>query len=157
MFKKTLEKLEEELMELQRQLKVDIPRELQKAAAHGDLSENAEYDAAKERKRMTESRLSQIGGRIRLLKSIDLAKVSRDRAGLGSIVTLEDIDNGDEITYELVLADEVDVDAGKISIQAPIGRALMGKQVDDDVSVVMPSGKKEFIVLKLVTIHERGF
>ncbi len=157
MFKKTLEKLDAKLMELQHQLKVDIPRELQKAAAHGDLSENAEYDAAKERKRMTESRLSQIGGRIRLLKSIDLDKVPRDRAGLGSIVTLEDLDSGSEITYELMLADEVDVDAGKISIQAPIGRALMGKQVDDDVSVVMPAGKKEFIVLKLVTIHERKF
>jgi len=157
MFKKTIEKLDEQLMELQRQLKVDIPRELQKAAAHGDLSENAEYDAAKERKRMTESRLSQIGGRIRMLKSIDLEKVSKDRVGLGSIVTLEDLDSGDEVTYELVLADEVDVDAGKISIQAPIGRALMGKQADDDVSVVMPAGKKEFVVLKVITIHEREF
>ncbi|MFQ5431253.1 MAG: GreA/GreB family elongation factor [Nitrospinota bacterium] len=157
MFKKTIEKLDKELMELQRQLKVDIPRDLQTAAAHGDLSENAEYDAAKERKRIAEARLSQIGGRVRLLKSIDLDKVAKDRAGLGSIVTLEDLDSGNEITYELVLADEVDIDAGKISIQAPIGRALMGKQVDDDVSVIMPAGKKEFIVLKLVTIHEREF
>ena len=155
MFKKTIEKLDKELMELNRQLKVDIPRELQKAAAHGDLSENAEYDAARERKRLTEVRLSQIGGRIRLLKGIDLDKVQKDKAGLGSVVTLEDLDSGNEITYELVLADEVDVDSGKISIQAPIGRALMGKQVDDDVAVVMPAGKKEFIVLKLVTIHER--
>ena len=142
-------------MKLQRELKVDIPRELQKAAAYGDLSENAEYDAARERKRLTESRLSQIGGRVRMLKGIDLAKVPKDRAGLGSILTLEDLDSGNEITYELVLADDVDIDAGKISMQAPIGRALMGKQVDDDVSVVMPAGKKEFAVLKLVTIHER--
>jgi transcription elongation factor GreA len=157
MFEKTIEKLDEELMELQRQLKVDIPRDLQKAAAHGDLSENAEYDAAKERKRLTEVRVSQIGGRIRVLKSIDLDKVPKDSAGLGSIVTLEDLESGKEITYELVLADEVDAEAGKISIQAPIGRALMGKRVDDDVSVVLPAGKKEFIILKLTTIHERQF
>ena len=157
MFKKTIERLDKEMMKLQRELKVDIPRELQKAAAYGDLSENAEYDAAKERKRLTEARLSQIGGRVRLLKGIDLEKVPKDRAGLGSILTLEDLDSGKEITYELVLADDVDVDVGKISMLAPIGRALMGKQVDDDVSVVMPAGKKEFAVLKIVTIHERDF
>ena len=157
MFRKTIDRLDAELMELQRQLKVDIPRELQKAAAHGDLSENAEYDAARERKRMTEVRLSQIGGRIRQLKSIDPAKIATDCAGLGSIVMLEDLDSGTEITYELVFADEVDAEVGKISVQAPIGRALMGKQVDDDVSVVLPAGKKEFIVLKVTTIHERKF
>lgn len=143
------------MIELQHQLKVVIPRDLQEAAAHGDLSENAEYDEAKARKRLSESRLSQIMGRIRTLNSVDLSKVSEDCVGLGSIVTLEDLNTGKELTYELALSDEVDVDAGKISMRAPIGRALMGKNVDDEVAVVLPGGKKEYVITKLVTIHQR--
>jgi len=156
MFKKTIAKLEEEMNDLQHQLKVVIPRDLQEAAAHGDLSENAEYDEAKARKRISESRLSQIMGRIRTLNSIDLSKIPEDRTGLGSIVTLEDLNTGKEITYELALSDEVDVDAGKISMQAPIGRALMGKNVDDEVFVVLPGGKKEYVITKVITIHQRS-
>jgi len=155
MFDKTIDKLEKEMMELNRLLTVEIPKELNVAAALGDLSENAEYDAAKEKKRITESRISQIQGRIRDIKNIDISKISKTNIGLGSIVSLEDVDSGDEVTYELVVADQVDIDAGKISIQAPIGRALMGKSEDDEVKVVFPAGKKEFLVNKVVTIHDR--
>ncbi|GMT43029.1 MAG: transcription elongation factor GreA [bacterium] len=155
MFKKTIEKLEEELKELWHQLKVVIPRDLQRAAAHGDLSENAEYDEARERKRFTESRVSQLTGRIRDLKGIDIDKIPADRVGLGSIVTLEDLGTGNEITYELALADDVDVDSGKISLKAPIGRALMGRNIDDEVSVALPAGKKEYLIINLKTLHQR--
>jgi transcription elongation factor GreA len=156
MFKKTLDRLEAELKELQRRLTVDIPKELNTAAALGDLSENAEYHAAKDKKKITETRLSLLKSRIRELTSIDLSKVSKTKSGLGSLVTVEDLNTGEEKTWELVLADSVDVEAGRISLQAPIGRALMGREKDDEVSVVLPAGKKEFIINRIVTIHERG-
>ncbi len=156
MFEKTIIKLEAELKELDRQLRVEIPKEIGTAAALGDLSENAEYHAAKERKRNTEGRISKLQGRIRDLKSIDLSKVSKTGVGLGSIVTLEDVNSGAEVTYELVMADQVDIDSGRISLQAPIGRALMGKVEDDDVLVNLPAGKKEYTINKVVTLHERG-
>jgi transcription elongation factor GreA len=155
MFDKTIDKLEAELMELNRRLKTDIPAELNFAVSLGDLSENAEYHAAKEKKRLTEGRVSVIKGRIRDLKNIDLSKVSKDGIGLGSKVTLEDLDTDEVVTYELVVADDVDVDKGKISIVAPIGRALMGKGVDDEVVINIPAGKKEYLVTALTTMHER--
>ncbi len=156
MFRETIDRLEEELKELQRRLTVDIPKELNTAAALGDLSENAEYHAAKDKKKMTESRLSLLKSRIRDLKNIDFTKISKTRAGLGSLVTIEDLDTGEEKTWQLVLADDVDVEAGRISLQAPIGRALMGREEDDEVSVVLPAGKKNFLINRVVTIHERG-
>ncbi|MFV1950452.1 MAG: GreA/GreB family elongation factor [Nitrospinota bacterium] len=156
-FNKTLEKLEEEFNDLKYQLNVVIPKDLRNAAEWGDLKENAEYAAAKDRKYLTESRLAQISERIRILRSIDINEIPKEGVGLGSIVTLEDTDNGRKVTYELTLSDNVDVDAGKISIQAPIGRALISKKVNDEVTVVLPAGKKEYLIVKLTTIHQREF
>ena len=132
MFNKTVEKLEAELKDLKYKLTVVIPRDLRDAAARGDLSENAEYEEAKDRKHFTESRVAQISERIQILRSIDISKIPKEGVGLGSIVTLEDLYNGEKITYELTVSDHVDVDAGKISIQAPIGRALISKKVNED-------------------------
>jgi transcription elongation factor GreA len=143
------------MADIKRQLAVEIPNEINRAAALGDLKENAEYHAAREKKRNLETRGSQISNRIRFMMSIDLDKISKDSAGLGSLVTLEDLNTGKKITYELVVADLVDVSAGKISIQAPIGKGMMGKKAGDEFTVVLPAGKKEYIIEKVVTIHNR--
>jgi transcription elongation factor GreA len=155
-FKETITKLEAEMAEIKRQLAVEIPNEINRAAALGDLKENAEYHAAREKKRNLESRGSQISGRIRFMMSIDLDKISKDSAGLGSLVTLEDLDTGKEINYELVVADLVDIASGKISVAAPIGKGLLGKKAGDEVSIILPAGKKEYLIKKLVTIHQRA-
>jgi transcription elongation factor GreA len=155
MFKESIEKLEAEMAQIKRLLASEIPNEINRAAALGDLKENAEYHAAREKKRNLESRGAQIVERIRFMRSIDLTKISPDSAGLGSVVTLEDLNTGKEITYELVVADLVDVNAGKISLQAPIGKTMLGKKEGDEFVVVLPSGKKEYIIKKLVTIHNR--
>lgn len=155
MFKNSIDKLEKEMADIKRQLAVEIPNEINRAAALGDLKENAEYHAAREKKRNLETRGSQISNRIRFMMSIDLDKISKDSAGLGSLVTLEDLNTGKKITYELVVADLVDVSAGKISIQAPIGKGMMGKKAGDEFTVVLPAGKKEYIIEKVVTIHNR--
>lgn len=155
MFKNTIEKLEQEMAEIKRQLAVEIPNEINRAAALGDLKENAEYHAAREKKRNLENRGSQISNRIRFMMSIDLEKISKDSAGLGSLVTLEDLNTGKKVTYELVVADLVDVNAGKISIQAPIGKGMMGKKAGDEFAVEFPAGKKEYLVEKVLTIHNR--
>jgi len=154
-FKNSIDKLEKEMADIKRQLAVEIPNEINRAAALGDLKENAEYHAAREKKRNLETRGSQISNRIRFMMSIDLDKISKDSAGLGSLVTLEDLNTGKKITYELVVADLVDVSAGKISIQAPIGKGMMGKKAGDEFTVVLPAGKKEYIIEKVVTIHNR--
>ena len=156
MFEKTIERLEEELMRLNYQFTVEIPKELNTAVALGDLSENAEYHAAKEKKRNCERRLSMIKGRIRDLKKLDIDQISKKGVGLGSIVTLEDLDTGEEKIYELAVADDVDAEKGKISIMAPVGKALLGKEVDDEVVINIPAGKKEYLVTKLITIHDRA-
>lgn len=155
MLKKTIDKLEREMADIKRLLAGDIPKEINRAAALGDLKENAEYHAIREKKRNLESRGAQISGRIRFLMSIDLDKISKESAGLGSLVTLEDLDTGKTITYELVVGDMVDVAAGKISIQAPIGKGMLGKKKGDEFSVVLPAGKKEYMINKVVTIHDR--
>jgi len=155
MFKESIEKLEAEMAQIKRMLASEIPNEINRAAALGDLKENAEYHAAREKKRNMESRGAQIVERIRFMRSIDLTRISPDSAGLGSVVTLEDLNTGKEITYELVVADLVDVNAGKISLQAPIGKTMLGKKEGDEFVVVLPSGKKEYIIKKLVTIHNR--
>lgn len=155
MFDEAIKKLEEELTEIKKALARDIPNEINKAAQLGDFKENAEYHAAREKKRNFESRGAQIVERIKAMRSIDVTKIARDVAGLFSIVTLEDLNSGQTVTYELVVADLVDVPNGKISIAAPIGRAIMGKRVDDEFKVVLPSGPKEYMITKLQTIHDR--
>ncbi|MBI5178575.1 MAG: transcription elongation factor GreA [Nitrospinae bacterium] len=155
MLKDTIAKLEAELGDIKRLLASEIPNEINRAASLGDLKENAEYHAAREKKRNTEARGAQISERIRFLRSIDFEKIARDSVGLGSLVTLEDLDTGKEVKYELVIADLVDAAAGKISIQAPIGKAMLGKKAGDEFSVVLPAGKREYMINKLVTIHNR--
>ena len=147
-------KLEDELAALENELRVDLPREISKARAHGDLSENAEYHAAKERQGIVNMRLGQVRARLRELSMVDMARIPRDRVGLGSTVTVLDLTKEEEITYSLVTSEDADVAQGRISTTSPIGRGLIGKQVGDTVKVQIPGGMREMEIIQLTTIHD---
>jgi transcription elongation factor GreA len=147
-------KLEDELAALENELRVDLPREISKARAHGDLSENAEYHAAKERQGIVNMRLGQVRARLRELSMVDMTRIPRDRVGLGSTVTVLDLTKEEEITYSLVTSEDADVAQGRISTTSPIGRGLIGKQVGDTVKVQIPGGMREMEIIQLTTIHD---
>jgi transcription elongation factor GreA len=133
---------------------VELPKEILKARLHGDLSENAEYHAAKERQGMVNARLNQLKKRLADISMIDFTKIPRDRVGLGSIVVVLDTKRQEEITYHLVTTEEADAAHGKVSTTSPIGRSMLGKEVGDVVKVQSPGGVKELEILKLTTIHD---
>jgi transcription elongation factor GreA len=147
-------KLQEEIAALEYELRNELPREILKARAHGDLSENAEYHAAKERQGLVNARLGQLQKRLADFAMIDLNKIPRDRVGLGSKVVVLDIKASVETTYYLVTSEEADAPQGRISTASPIGKSLLGKEVGDTVKMQAPGGAKEFEILELRTIHE---
>jgi transcription elongation factor GreA len=147
-------KLEEEIAALDNELRIELPREIAKARAHGDLSENAEYHAAKERQGMVNARLGQLRSRLRELSMIDFSRIPRDRVGLGSSVTVLDVHKEEELVYQLVTSEEADVAKGKISTSSPIGRGLLGKKVGDTVKVHIPGGVRDLEIIQLSTIHD---
>jgi len=147
-------KLQDEIATLDYELHVELPREILKARAHGDLSENAEYHAAKERQGFVNARLNQLKKRLADISMIDFTKIPRDRVGLGSTVVVLDTKREEEMTYNLVTTEEADAANGKVSTTSPIGRALLGKEVGDSVRVQSPGGVKELDILKLTTIHD---
>jgi transcription elongation factor GreA len=147
-------KLQDEISELERELHVELPKEILKARAHGDLSENAEYHAAKDRQGFVNARLGQLRKRLSEVSMIDFTKIPRDRAGLGSTIVVLDTNRDEELTYTLVTSEEADAKNGKISTTSPIGRALLGKQAGDEVKVQSPGGLKQLEVLKLTTMHD---
>lgn len=146
-------KLQDEIATLEYELHVELPKEILKARAHGDLSENAEYHAAKDRQGYVNARLGQLRKRLAEVSMIDFSKIPRDRSGLGSIVVVLD-NRGEEITYYLVTTEEADAPNGRVSTTSPIGRALLGKKVGDEVKVQSPGGVKELEILKVTTIHD---
>ncbi len=147
-------KLQDEITALEMELRVDLPREIAKARAHGDLSENAEYHAAKERQGHVNARLGQLRARLREISMIDESRIPRDRVGLGSTVLVMDVDKGEETTFKLVTSEEADAGKGQISTTSPIGRGLMGKKVGDSAKIQIPGGTRELEILKLTTIHD---
>jgi transcription elongation factor GreA len=147
-------KLEEQIAALELELRIELPREIAKARAHGDLSENAEYHAAKERQGVVNARLGQLQSRLREVSMIDMSRIPRDRAGLGSVVVVLDYEKDKEVTYKLVTTEESDLAAGRISTTSPIGKALLGKRVGDTVKIQIPDGTREMEILMLTTIHE---
>jgi transcription elongation factor GreA len=147
-------KLQEELNIIERELRVDLPKEILRAREHGDLSENAEYKAAKERQSYLEGRKAQLQARLAALSLVNLEKIPTDRAAYGSKVVLYDYDADKEIEYRLVSAEESDINHGLISITSPIGRSLVGKMAGDSIEIVTPSGKKDYELRSLTTIHE---
>jgi transcription elongation factor GreA len=148
-----LARLKKELADLKHELTFVIPKELQAAASHGDLSENAEYEAAKSRQDFVRSRIAQLEGRVRELAMYTIASIPHDVVAYGSRVTVEDED-GTSIAYEIVFPEEVDVARGQISLSSPIGRALLNKGVGDEVEVHTPGGKRTYQIVELVTFHE---
>jgi transcription elongation factor GreA len=149
-------KLQEEITALEIELRIELPREILKARAHGDLSENAEYHAAKERQSWVSARLAQLNGRLRELSMIDMSKIPHDRVGLGSTVTVLDTVKEEQIKYKLVTSEDVDVAKGMISTSSPIGRGLLGKQVGDAVKINIPGGTREMEIIELITIHQQA-
>lgn len=152
-----VKQLKEELKKVEKELRVDVPKELQKAAAHGDLRENAEYEAAKHRQSFLQARGAHLSARINTLTSLKLEDIPKDSVGFGSKVHLEDLTSGEESVFELVTPEEVDPRNGKISVSSPIGRALLNKHVGDEIVIVLPAGKKEYEVKELFTLHELFF
>ena len=147
-------RLQEEITALEYELRNELPREILKARAHGDLSENAEYHAAKERQAFVNARLGQLQGRMREFSMIDMTKIPRDRVGLGSQVLVFDVAKDEQHTYDLVTSEEADATKGKISTSSPIGRGLLGKRVGDTVNIQIPGGTREMEILELKTIHD---
>jgi len=147
-----LKRFEDEIRTLDRELKNELPKEIKRAREHGDLRENAEYQAAKERQSFVEARLSMLHKRIAELSLMNLDRLPEDRAAFGSTVRLQEVD-GDEIVYRLVMPEDADPDKGWISTTSPIGRALMGKEEGDEVAVPTPNGTREFELVELTTIH----
>jgi transcription elongation factor GreA len=149
-------KLQDEINALEHELIHELPKEIKKAAALGDLSENAEYHMAKQRQEFVKARVRQLGKRLAELSMINMNNIPKDKVGLGSTVKVYDNTKGEEVEYKLVTSEESDVAAGKISTTSPIGRALLNKKVGDEAIVVTPNGKRELEILSLTTIHDDG-
>src|SRR5690348_15762720 len=149
-------KLQEEINALEHELVHELPKEIKKAAALGDLSENAEYHMAKQRQEFVKARVRQLGKRLADLSMVNMNSMPKDKVGLGSTVKVYDNTKDEEVEYSLVTSEESDVVAGKISTTSPIGRALLNKKVGDTAIVVTPNGKRELEILKLTTIHDEA-
>ena len=150
---KLLKRFEDEIRALDRELKHDLPKEIQRAREYGDLRENAEYQAAKERQRLVEAQISLLQRRVSDISLMNLDKLPTDRVAFGSTVHLKEAD-GTAVIYRLVMPEDADPTKGMISTASPIGRSLVGKEVGDEVEVPIPSGRREFEVIKLVTLHD---
>lgn len=149
-------RLKKELADLKHELTFKLPKELQTAAAHGDLSENAEYDAAKHRQEFVRSRIAQLEGRIRELAMYTIASIPHGVVAYGSRVTVADVDTGEEVEYRIVFPEEVDAARGHISLSSPIGRAMVNKAEGDEMEVQTPGGKRTYQIVALVTLHDQG-
>ena len=147
-------KLQDEINALEHELVHELPKEIKKAAALGDLSENAEYHMAKQRQEFVKARVRQLGKRLADLSMVNMNNIPKDRVGLGSTVKVYDSTKEEEVEYNLVTSEELDVEAGKISTTSPIGRSLLNKKVGDTAVVVTPNGKRELEILTLSTIHD---
>jgi transcription elongation factor GreA len=147
-------RIHDEIVALEYELRNELPKEILKARAHGDLRENAEFHAAKERQRFVDARLARLKARLGELSLVDLSRIPRDRIGFGSEVKVLDLDKDAEITYKLVISEESDVSKGLISTTSPIGRGLLGKRIGDEVSITIPGGVRKMEILGLTTIHD---
>jgi len=150
-----IKKFEDELMVLEKELKTELPQEIKRARELGDLRENAEYHAAKERQRLVEARISLLKKRVSDIHLMQLEKIPRDKVGFGSTVHLKD-GSGTITIYQLVMPEDADVEHGLISTASPIGRAMLNKEEGDEVTVTTPAGSRQFELVKLSTIHDEG-
>ncbi|MGH9722181.1 MAG: transcription elongation factor GreA [Bryobacteraceae bacterium] len=147
-------KLQEEIATLEYELRNELPKEIKKAREHGDLSENAEYHAAKERQGLVNARLNQLKRRLADMSMVDFSKIPHNRVGLGSRVVVLDVTKDEQLTYRIVTSEEANAGSGCISTSSPIGRGLIGKEVGDTVKVQIPGGVRELEIVELTTIHD---
>jgi transcription elongation factor GreA len=152
MKERLIKRFEEEVAALERELKTELPKEIQRARELGDLRENAEYQAAKERQTYVQARLAMLKRRMNEIALMNMDRIPKDRAGFGSTVTLRE--QNQEIVYQLVMPEDADAEKGLISTSSHIGKAILNKEEGDDVVVTTPLGTRRFEILKLVTIHE---
>ena len=148
-----LKRFYDEIAALERELKFELPKEIQRARELGDLRENAEYKAAKDRQTIVNSQIAMLKKRVGEISMMNLDRIPHDRAGFGSTVHLRD-ENGDMVVYQLVMPEDADADKGMISTSSPIGRAILNKEEGDDIKVVTPNGPRRFELIKLTTIHD---
>lgn len=152
MLREVKQKLEEEMQRIEYELRVTLPKEIQTALGQGDLSENAEYESAKNRQSTMQARFAQIQKRLADLSRIDVSGVPKDRAGLGSEVTVENLEGGEEIRYTLVIPELADGNKSFVSMASPVGKALMNRRVGDTVTITIPRGTLEYEVRRIVTL-----
>ena len=148
-----LKRFNDEVAALERELKVDLPKEIQRAREHGDLRENAEYKAAKERQGIVNTRIAMLKKRMGEISLMNLDRIPKGKAGFGSTVHLRS-PKGDTIVYQLVMPEDADAEKGMISTSSPIGRAILNKEEGDDIKVTTPSGTRQFELIKLITVHD---
>ena len=153
--KEAKKKLEDKIRKLERELNDELPKALKLALEHGDLRENADYHAAKERQSYVQAELGQLKQRLSNLSMINLNKIPEGVVSYGSIVTLFDVEKNEEITYKLVSSEEADLSKKLISTTSPIGKSLMGREEDDEVVIRAPGGERTCEIVKLITIHEQ--
>ena len=156
MLKKIIEQLRGELTSLEEELRITLPRDIDSARKLGDLKENAEYHAAKDRQKIVQARISQLSERLSDLAKIDLDRLPTDRAGLFSTVTVMALEDESKITYTIVTNEESDLKKGLISLNSPLGKGFVGRQAGDEVKVTTPGGMKEFEILEVVTLHQKN-
>jgi len=150
-----IRKFEEEILTLERELKLELPKEIKRAREHGDLRENAEYAAAKERQRFVEARVSLLKKRVSEIALINVDRIPNDKAGFGSTVHVIE-SNGEKLVFQLVMPEDADAARGLVSTTSPIGRAFLNKEAGDSVKVATPGGTREFEIVKLLTIHDEA-
>jgi transcription elongation factor GreA len=156
MKERLIRKFEEEIQTLNHELKVELPKEIKRARELGDLRENAEYHAAKERQRLVESRISMLQKRVGEIALINVDRIPKDRAGFGSTLHVIENNQGEKMVFQLVMPEDADAGKGMISTTSPIGRALLNKEEGDSVTVTTPGGRREFEIVKLFTIHDEA-
>lgn len=155
MFRQAIERLERELRTLEKEYRHDLPKEIKKALAMGDLRENAEYHAALERQSYVKAKIGHVKKRLSEIAMIKVDSLPRDRVGLGSTVVLYDLSENKEVRYELVFADDSDFSRGLISVTSPIGKGLVGRRVGEEVSIQVPNGVRRFEIVSLQTVHDK--
>jgi transcription elongation factor GreA len=155
MKERLLKKFQDEIQALNYELKLELPKEIKRAREHGDLRENAEYAAAKERQRLVESRISMLQKRVGEIALLNVDRIPRDRAGFGSTVHVVE-GNGEKLVFQLVMPEDADAAKGLISTTSPIGRAFLNKEAGDSVKVTTPGGMRQFEIVKLLTIHDEA-
>jgi transcription elongation factor GreA len=148
-----VKRFQDEINALERELKVELPKEIQRARELGDLRENAEYKSAKERQEIVNARIAMLKKRMGEISLMNLDRIPRGKASFGSTVQLRE-SNGDTVIYQLVMPEDADAEKGMISTSSPIGRAILNKEEGDDIKVTTPSGNRNFELVKLTTIHD---